>query len=115
MTNRYGNIAFLVPGGVLLGLGLLTILAPKLVLSFMAAILIFFGVSVLMIGWRLFRLKRELDKTASQFAQFQFKSGKFSPFGEQQTHTKTVHVENGTVEVVDEELHSFDGSKITYH
>ena len=92
MRDEKGNIALLLPGMIILMLGLVTLLAPRLVLAVIAGVLIFFGVSVLMIGWRVFRLKRELDKTSRDFGSIRVEQVRWSTPSDRTTPEDIIEV-----------------------
>ena len=130
----FSGVPFLGPGMFLLVLGLITLLAPQLVLAVIAAFFLAIGAVLLFLGYKFFQLKKRLEKDiqkvqmmdAKSFeaGQFQesvrqnFRSG-FQEFSTQSSDADVTEfeIDGETIEVVDadEESSSEKKSRIIYH
>ncbi len=67
------TIFILLPGLFLLGMGLLAILAPRLVITVMAILFVYFGILAISVAWKVRRFKKSLQE--SVFMNRGFSSG----------------------------------------
>lgn len=66
-THAAQSLLF-VPGVMLIGLAAAAVFAPKLLVSFIAGILLFFGGMLCYLGWKLYSFKRKFQDMTKGFS-----------------------------------------------
>lgn len=76
----FSSMSFLTPGLVLLLLGLVTLLAPQLILAVIAAFFLSIGGILLFAGYKFFQLKRTLERDLQRMAELEKERREANPF-----------------------------------